>query len=71
MDAANPEPTNRIERVRQGDLESLAAAFDELPCNATLPQWAKAWEKLASETGLLKTLNQNNDEPVDSSRGTD
>jgi ATP-dependent helicase/DNAse subunit B len=35
-------------------LNRLAGAFDELPVKAALPQWAKAWEKLAREIGLLR-----------------
>jgi ATP-dependent helicase/nuclease subunit B len=35
-------------------LNRLAASFDALPSKATLPQWAKAWEKLALEIGLLR-----------------
>ena len=38
-------------------LERLAAAFDELPQKATLPDWAKAWEKLARQTGMLRELD--------------
>ncbi len=41
-------------------LYRLAAAFDELPLNATLSQWAKAWEKLARQTGLLPAASANN-----------
>ena len=38
-------------------LSLLAAAFDELPAKATLPGWAKAWEKLARQTGMLRDLD--------------
>ncbi|MGA2796045.1 MAG: PD-(D/E)XK nuclease family protein [Thermoguttaceae bacterium] len=40
-------------------LKRLDAAFDELPVKATLARWAKAWEKLAGQTGLLKNISQN------------
>ena len=39
-------------------LNRLGASFDALPQKTTLPQWAKAWEKLATETGLLKSIVQ-------------
>ncbi len=38
-------------------LERLAAAFDELPQKATLPEWAKAWMKLARQTGMSRDLD--------------
>ena len=47
----NKNPTSAI-------LNRLASVFDELPAKATLPQWAKAWEKLARETGLLPLGDQ-------------
>ncbi|MBU4397897.1 MAG: PD-(D/E)XK nuclease family protein, partial [Planctomycetes bacterium] len=34
----------------------LAVALDALPQRATLPDWAKAWERLAEETGLLRAM---------------
>ena len=37
-------------------INHLAAAFDELPAKATMPHWAKAWEKLAQQTGLLQIV---------------
>ncbi len=38
-------------------IKRLAAAFDALPQRATLPDWAKAWRRLAGETGLLRAMN--------------
>ncbi|MGD0381958.1 MAG: PD-(D/E)XK nuclease family protein, partial [Thermoguttaceae bacterium] len=38
-------------------LNRLAGAFDELPVKAALPQWAKAWEKLAQQIGLLRDVD--------------
>ncbi len=42
------------DHVASSILHRLAAAFDNLPANATLPQWAKAWEKLAQQTGMFR-----------------
>ena len=39
-------------------IQHLAAALDAMPAKATLPDWAKAWERLAGETGLLGRKNQ-------------
>ncbi len=39
----------------------LAAAFDALPPRATLPEWGKAWRRLAGETGLVRAIYDNND----------
>jgi len=39
-------------------LKRLAQALEELPQKATLADWAKAWEKLAQRTGLLRTAAQ-------------
>ena len=35
----------------------LAHALDALPQRATLPEWAKAWQRLAQETGLLRAID--------------
>jgi ATP-dependent helicase/nuclease subunit B len=40
-------------------LNRLATAFEQLPVKAPLPQWAKAWEKLAQHTGLLRKIELN------------
>ena len=40
----------------------LAAALDALPQRATLPEWAKHWEQLAQETGLLRSLDAGGEE---------
>ncbi len=37
-------------------VKRLAAAFGALPQRATLPEWGKAWERLAAETGLLHAI---------------
>ncbi len=42
------------EKTALAVLNRLAAAFDELPVKATLTRWAKAWEKLAGQTGLAE-----------------
>jgi ATP-dependent helicase/nuclease subunit B len=52
-------PDDAAENPTLSILNSLAAAFDQLPKNATLPQWAKAWVKLAQQTGLLNTIDPN------------
>ncbi len=36
----------------------LAVALDALPQRATLPDWAKAWQRLAAETGLLRAMDE-------------
>ncbi|MGA2062631.1 MAG: PD-(D/E)XK nuclease family protein [Thermoguttaceae bacterium] len=54
------EGTPTGEKTALEVLNRLAAAFDELPLKATLARWAKAWEKLAGQTGLLKNISQNN-----------
>ncbi|MFZ1935805.1 MAG: PD-(D/E)XK nuclease family protein, partial [Thermoguttaceae bacterium] len=41
-------------------VQRLAATFDALPQRATLPEWGKAWERLAGETGLLRAIYDNN-----------
>ena len=46
----------------------LAAAFDALPQRATLPEWGKAWRRLAGETGLVRAIYDNNDAKDDPSR---
>ncbi|MBN2477276.1 MAG: PD-(D/E)XK nuclease family protein [Pirellulales bacterium] len=38
--------------------EHLAAAMDELPRRATPTDWAKAWQRLAERTGLLRAIEQ-------------
>ena len=43
---------------------SLAAAFDALPPRATLPEWGKAWRRLAGETGLLRATYDDNNAPA-------
>ncbi|MEE9603119.1 MAG: 3'-5' exonuclease, partial [Thermoguttaceae bacterium] len=40
-------------------LKRLAAAFDTLPREATLGNWAAAWEELARDTGLLPAIEEN------------
>ncbi len=42
-------------------LQCLAAALDALPDRATLPHWAAAWQCLARETGLLRTIEADTD----------
>ena len=37
-------------------LRRLAAAFDELPQRAGPAEWAKAWTRLARQTGLLRAI---------------
>lgn len=37
--------------------QRLAQAIDALPERATLPDWAKAWQQLASEIGLLRAID--------------
>ena len=39
-------------------LQRLAAALDELPQKASSGQWAKAWQRLARETGLLAVAEE-------------
>ena len=39
-------------------VKRLAVALDALPERATLPDWAKAWQRLAQETGLLQAMDQ-------------
>jgi ATP-dependent helicase/DNAse subunit B len=51
----NDDGLNDIDH--SSSLFKLAAAFDELPQKATLPDWAKAWEKLARQTGMLNTIS--------------
>ena len=36
----------------------LAAVFDALPQRTTLPEWAKAWRRLADETGLHRAMTE-------------
>jgi hypothetical protein len=36
-------------------LQRLSRLFDELPEKTTLAGWAKAWQRLAAQTGLLRT----------------
>ncbi len=38
--------------VASGIVRRLARVFDAMPQRATLPDWAKAWQRLAHETGL-------------------
>ena len=42
----------------------LAAAFDALPQRATLPEWGKAWRRLAGETGLLRAITMTRAETI-------
>jgi ATP-dependent helicase/nuclease subunit B len=39
-------------------IERLAGVFDALPQRATLPDWGKAWRRLAEQTGLLRAMNE-------------
>jgi ATP-dependent helicase/DNAse subunit B len=39
-----------------GTANRLAAAFDALPQRATLPEWGKAWRRLAAQTGLRRAI---------------
>ncbi len=39
-------------------LERLALVFDKLPQKAILADWAKAWQQLASQTGLHRALRE-------------
>jgi ATP-dependent helicase/DNAse subunit B len=57
------------EKIPLAVLNRLAETFDELPVKATLPQWAKAWEKLARQTGLLRAIDMNGREPGSSASG--
>ena len=47
----------------------LADALDALPQRATLPQWANAWQRLASQTGLRAAIDTG-DEPGSLEGGT-
>jgi ATP-dependent helicase/DNAse subunit B len=47
------------EKTALAVLNHLAGVFDELPEKAALPQWAKAWEKLARQIGLLRADDSN------------
>ncbi len=38
--------------------QRLAKALDALPERATLADWAKAWQRLAQETGLLRAIDE-------------
>jgi ATP-dependent helicase/nuclease subunit B len=49
---------------------NLAAAFDALPQRATLPEWGKAWRRLAGETGLLGAIYDDGDAVDDVARRT-
>jgi ATP-dependent helicase/nuclease subunit B len=49
--AAAPEENSTL-----AILNRLAAILDDMPAKATLPQWAKAWEILAREIGLLTMI---------------
>ena len=46
-----------------GVLQRLAAALDELPERAGLAQWARAWKRLADQTGLLRAM-RDDEKPV-------
>ena len=37
-------------------LQRLATALDELPQHASLADWARAWRRLADQTGLLRAM---------------
>jgi len=39
-------------------LKQLGDAFDTLPQRVTLPEWAKAWERLAQDVGMLHAMEQ-------------
>ena len=38
-------------------VQRLAQVLDALPERATLPEWAKAWQRLAQETGLQRAMD--------------
>jgi ATP-dependent helicase/nuclease subunit B len=44
--------------------ERLAAVLNALPERATLPQWAKVWQRLAEETGLLRAMDREKGEEL-------
>ncbi len=60
-DASCNNPTTAV-------VQHLAAAFDALPQRATLPEWGKAWRRLAGETGLLRAIYDNDAADNDRSR---
>jgi len=57
--------TSSVENPTAAVLKLLSDAFDSLPSKATLPQWAKAWDKLAQQTGLLRSIDPNNKLNID------
>jgi ATP-dependent helicase/DNAse subunit B len=68
IDAESPDETAQRE-IKPSNilkiLEDLVRAFDELPRKATLPDWAKAWEKLARRTGMLGVIEENGSDADD------
>jgi len=64
----HPNPLPKGEGAKQADsspaaialslLHRLAAELDQLPQQATLSQWAAAWQQLAQQTGLLRVVEQ-------------
>jgi len=43
-------------------IRRLASALDALPQQASLPDWAKAWQTLAQTTGLLRAMSSDSGE---------
>jgi len=52
------EGRRRRARLALALLERLRAALARLPERATLAEWAAAWEALATETGLLRSMER-------------
>jgi ATP-dependent helicase/DNAse subunit B len=77
LQSVNENPTDSdplsspFEKLSFEILAQLAAAFDELPQKATLPDWAKAWEKLARQIGMLRGLDWNGESHGSSLQKTD
>jgi ATP-dependent helicase/nuclease subunit B len=63
------QPFSDNEQPALAVLKRLAAALDALPAKATLPQWAKAWEGLAQEVGLLRVQGSGSGVQGSGSRG--
>jgi ATP-dependent helicase/DNAse subunit B len=61
----------QIENPSYEVLSQLAAAFDELPQKATLPDWANAWDRLARQLGMLRGLDWDGESDATSVQKTD
>ncbi len=60
--SGTPGSGTRDAAVAAALLGRLAAALDELPERATLAAWGQAWQRLAEQTGLLRTVQS--DDPA-------